>query len=390
MNFWRICTYGVAFSVLVFPLATALSNSSSSSVKKAGTLPSLPVVKKAPLTAVSVAPKIFKLNVSVSKPEDLKVRQGDTVIAGEIIADRVGDRARLNSAKKELEISLKKIDSNKIFVPSAPKNVPAVGSLPSAKFKEQEADILDAQMRVKEAQMSLDLHKRSLALQPPKETSELEQAKVAVSQAKNKLELQQRKTDAIAEMQLPEVVSEHETKVAEQLQSELVSREAEERVAAANLEAASLGAADKERQLLSDLDRAKSNLELIKSRLDTARERRQREEYEHELQLSQRAEQQNQAELAFSRQLQESQQQQREKDYQLAQVKSRMQEVDNQLAQLSTIKSPYSGVVRRIKYEGQNNQDLQVSVTLATGVVPVESPRTEGDRRPLAASPSKR
>lgn len=368
MDNWRFPIYIGAFLILGFPAAIALSNSSSSSGElRRGTLPSLPVPKKIAPSASSGVPKTFKLNISISKPEDLKVKQGETVISGQILADRVTDRNRLNSAKQELELSLKKIEGNIIFNPPKPKSVPPVGELPSSQFKEQEADILDAQIKVREAEIAVDLHKKSLSIQPPKETSELEQARAVVVAAKNKVDIQQRKIDAIATMTLPEAVSEHEARVAEQLQSELTSREAEERVAAANLEAASLGAAEKERQLLSDLDRAKSNLELIKARLDTAKEKRQREEYQHQLELAQRAEQQNQAEQAYSRQLMEAQAQEREKDYQLAEVKAKISQINNQLSELATVKAPYSGIVRRVKYEGQSNQNLNVTITIATG-----------------------
>ncbi len=389
MNSWRNFIYVVAFFILGFPAAIALSNSSSSSGEiKRGTLPSLPASKKIAPSASSGVPKTFKLNISVSKPEDLKVRQGETVISGQVLADRVADRNRLNLAKQELELSLKKIEGSIIFNPPKPKSVPSVASLPPSQFREQEADILDAQIKVREAQIAVDLHKRSLSIAPPKETSELEQVKAMVAAAKNKVDIQQRKIDAIATMTLPEAVSEHEAKVMEQLQTELTSREAEERVAAANLEAASLGAAEEERQLLADFDRAKSNLELVKARLDTAREKRQREEYQHQLELAQRAEQQNQAEQAYSRQLMEAQAQEREKDYQLSQVRAKIQDVNSQLAQLATIKSPYSGVVRRVKYEGQSNQDLKVTITIATGSSAVQFPRTEGDRIPGIAVPN--
>jgi len=294
MNNWRNFIYVVAFFILGFPAAIALSNSSSSSGElKGSTLPSLPASKKIVPSASAGIPRTFKLNISISKPEDLKVRQGETVISGQVLADRVADRNRLNLAKQELELSLKKIEGSIIFNPPQPKSVPSVASLPPSQFREQEADILDAQIKVREAQIAVDLHKRSLSIQPPKETSELEQARAVVVAAKNKVDIQQRKIDAIATMTLPEAVSEHEAKVMEQLQTELTSREAEERVAAANLEAASLGAAEEERQLLADFDRAKSNLELVKARLDTAREKRQREEYQHQLELAQRAEQQN-------------------------------------------------------------------------------------------------
>ncbi|MBE9103587.1 hypothetical protein IQ229_01085 [Nostoc cf. edaphicum LEGE 07299] len=165
-------------------------------------------------------------------------------------------------------------------------------------------------------------------------------------------------------MELPEAVGEHEAQILEQRQAEVQQAEAQERMAQAKLEAASLNAAEKERSLSASLQEARSALLVAQAQLKSAEDRRSYQEYEHSLALAKRIEEENQANQSYSRQLMETEAQKRDKDFQVAQVKGRIQEVDNRLAQLSTVKSPYSGQVRRIKYVGQKDKDLSVEVTL--------------------------
>ena len=309
-------------------------------------------------------PRLLKLELSVSQPKDLKVRQGDTVAAGDTIADRVDERAKLDAQRKELQLSLTQIEARQVPTPPTLKSVPSVKGLPPVSYAQERAAIEKAQVKVLEETAALDLQKRSLSVAPPQETAALEDAKVKTQAATRALEIQQRKIDAISQMELPEAVGEHEAQILEQRQAEVQQAEAQERMAQAKLETASLNAAEKERSLSASLQEARSALLVAQAQLKSAEDRRSYQEYEHSLALAKRIEEENQANQSYSRQLMETEAQKRDKDFQVAQVKGRIQEVDNRLAQLSTVKSPYSGQVRRIKYVGQKDKDLSVEVTL--------------------------
>lgn len=76
-------------------------------------------------------PKTLKLNLTISSPKDLKVREGDIVVAGEVIADRVEERSRLTTGLQALELEYKQLVTKTIPVPPSPVQVPALKSLPS-------------------------------------------------------------------------------------------------------------------------------------------------------------------------------------------------------------------------------------------------------------------
>jgi multidrug resistance efflux pump len=110
------------------------------------------------------------------------------------------------------------------------------------------------------------------------------------------------------------------------------------------------------------------------ARLQTKRDQRAYTEYEASVTAARQAEEKNQAAQNYSRQLQEGEQQQRDRSFQLAQITAKIAEVDNQLSSLSVVTSAYSGVVRRIKIQGQTNNNLSVELTLAVGGSPTAVP----------------
>jgi multidrug resistance efflux pump len=73
----------------------------------------------------------------------------------------------------------------------------------------------------------------------------------------------------------------------------------------------------------------------------------------------------NQARSNYERQLAEYQQRLGNREFQVAQVKAKLQEVDNAIASLATVKAPYSGTVRRVKWLGQSpDGSLTAKITL--------------------------
>jgi multidrug efflux pump subunit AcrA (membrane-fusion protein) len=93
-------------------------------------------------------------------------------------------------------------------------------------------------------------------------------------------------------------------------------------------------------------------------------------EYEYSLALAQRQEQENQQRLAYAEQLQRVEEQQRDRELQIAQLEAQLQDIHQQLAELSTVRSPYRGTIRRVKWLGQSDTRLTVEITLAIGSSP--------------------
>ncbi|MDX2241411.1 MAG: hypothetical protein NW224_12065 [Leptolyngbyaceae cyanobacterium bins.302] len=143
----------------------------------------------------------FKIRLSLTAPDDLKVKEGDVIIAGQIIADRVRDRTRLSFEKDSLtrEIGLlrKRLSSP----------LPGVKPLPKADFQEESARIETAR------QSALELIRQR--------------------------EQQQRKMDVLANLEpgeVPEEITAHEQVVLDEYQRQENQAQAEVQAAIGKLE----------------------------------------------------------------------------------------------------------------------------------------------------------
>ncbi len=93
-------------------------------------------------------PRSLKISLTLSNPDDLKIKSGQLVKAGEILSDRVGERRSLLERKKLLEISLEEV-SRTISAPTKPLQLPEMPQLPKADFTKE-------QVAIEKAKLSLD------------------------------------------------------------------------------------------------------------------------------------------------------------------------------------------------------------------------------------------
>lgn len=283
------------------------------------------------------SPKLHKMTLEISEPSDLKVKVGDAVSAAQIIADQDQERKRLTLKKEELRLAIARVESQKISPPQKsvdpekPKEVPELGQLPPFSTAEYEATISKTELELKRAQNTLDL--------------------------------KQRQIDYLRGLQgIDPAVLEHESTQMTELQTKL--------------------------------EVAQSELDLANGRLETAKNKRKQEEYQHSLNIARRVEEANQAKSFYQKQVTENQinyqrllstyeKEIRDKDYQLTQLKLQSSSIDDKLAQLAVIRSPYSGQIKRIKFTGQTDNKLNVELSLIVG----NSTRDRGSTSPSNSSP---
>lgn len=260
---------------------------------------------------VSTDPRILKFTLSLSEPDDLKVRQGDAVATGDVLADRSRERGQLMVQREKVKLSLQRIQAQRVLDPPPPLPVPPVAQLPGVSYRVEAA---------------------------------------AIAEIEDDIDLQKRKIDLLGTLppdQVPPAMREHEDRLLE--------------------------------QLYRDLEAAQANLK-------QAQEQRAYQEYEHSLAMARRAEEENQQRLAYTEQLQRVEQQKRDREFQIAQLEAQLQDTESKLADLSTVRSPYGGTIRRVKWLGQSDNRLTVEITLAvSGNSPAASPASVE-----SASPSPR
>ena len=308
----------------------------------------------------------LQLKLSVSSPQDLKVKQGDRVITGQVLADRVEERSHLTVQRQALNLSLKQIESRTIAPPPAPLPVPQVKQLPPISYAEEEAAIRAAAMNVQQAGRNFQVQQQSLKSEPLEESSAVASSAVEVQNQQRIVDNQKRKIDAVALLKnLPDSVMAHEQEVLKQKDATLQQAQANYKQAQAKLSAASVAQTEKLWQLAQSLEKARADQQLAIARLQTKKDQRAYTEYEASVTAARRTEERNQAEQSYSRQFQDAEQQRRERDFQVAQISTKIAEVDDKLQTLSTVTSPYSGVIKRLKVVGQNDRNLSVELILS-------------------------
>lgn len=332
------------------------------------------------------SPRQLQFSLSVSTPADLKVKEGDRIVPGQVLADRARERATLETSLKALQLSLEQIESATLPEPLSPANVPEIDRLPPISYAEEEAAIQSASLAVQQAQRAFELQQQHLQSAPIEETSGVDRALVEVQNRQRLLDNQKRKLEAVAVLKdLPKDVSLHEEEVLKQKQANLQQGQADLRLAQSKLSAATALGTQKLQQLSADLEKARAGVHLATAKLQTKKDGRAYAEYEASIAAARRTEEKNQAQGSHQEQLNQVRQQRRDKDFQIAQIAAKISEAQEKLAALSVITSPYAGVVKRLKIVGQNNQNLSVELVLAVGAA---SPSSFSNRNaPIAPSP---
>jgi multidrug efflux pump subunit AcrA (membrane-fusion protein) len=109
------------------------------------------------------SPRRLTVTVRVQEPEDLKVQEGDTIKAGQVIADRERERQRLTSQKQQLQLSLQRLQSSTITPPTPPRQVPAVKALPPISYSEHQAGIEKAKAAIAAVESEIETKNQEIA-----------------------------------------------------------------------------------------------------------------------------------------------------------------------------------------------------------------------------------
>ncbi len=267
-------------------------------------------------------PRNIKIELTLSYPQDLKVKPGDKISAGQVLSDRVSERNRLQAKKKQLQLSLEKLNLPLTPIPQ-PKPIPEIAELPPVSYAEEEA--------------AIKLHKQNLI------------------EANRVIALQQKKINFLKQLNA-KPATDKDSKASPLLRGTEGDRNIKlilehERANLKNLEAA--------RQS------AQIQLEVTQSKLTTAKEQRAYLEYQRQLEQTRRAIAVEQQQQAIQRQESERERLLAEREYSKTQIETQIQTLDYQIEQLSTVRAPYEGTIKKVKWTGQSDHNLTAVVTLS-------------------------
>ena len=209
---------------------------------------------------------------------------------------------------------LDRLKAASITPPAAPQKVPTVMALPPVSYLEHEAAV--------------------------------EKTKSAIASVESELELKQSEINYFTGVKnLDPIILEHERAKLKQLKQEHTA--------------------------------AVREYQLAMGKMQTAKSDRSYQEYQASINTARRVEEMNQARLNYQRQLSEYEQRLTDREFQTTQLIEKLNNVENAIATLAVIKSPYNGIVRRVKWLGQSaDGTLTAEVTLM-----VESDRDAARRK---------
>lgn len=108
-----------------------------------------------PETVEVSSPSRYTFRVRLSELADLKVKEGDAIDVGQVIADRSQDRDRLLVEKQRLELAITRLESHSVTPPLAPRPVPNNPALPSVNYDTYTVDIAQRITQLELAQQAI-------------------------------------------------------------------------------------------------------------------------------------------------------------------------------------------------------------------------------------------
>jgi DNA-binding protein H-NS len=307
-------------------------------------------------------PREIKIELTLTNPQELKVKPGEQLTPGQVLSDRTVERERLLNQRKQLELSLKKLDMpipsiNSLFAISPLRQLPKISyyseqaniNLKQQELRETQSAIAQQQEKIKQLQELLpkspeQTQQLSFIINPSSTLTERSFSHTPLSVSNLFVNRQSKSVtfEPLANLQPPSSSTQPQDSVA-------VIIEHEQAIL---------------KQLQDHQEKAQLQLQIAQSQLTAAQERRTQEEYQLHLEQHRRAIalQNQQLELERQRTIRAGQLQ--EQEYSKAQIQAKLQEVENAITQLSTVKAPYSGTVKKVKWKGQSDHTLLVELTL--------------------------
>ena len=323
--------------------------------------------------------KRLKIELDVSNPNDILVKEGQTVTANQLIADRQSERSTLTAQLQETNLSIEKLKAAPKVSQVPPAGVKTLTSLPpKTSYAEEQAQITAAAAKVSDLQRKYALAQAG-AEATLIETQKVRGSKIALKQAQEKIAIHQQKIDALSTLDdIDEAVKEHEKVKLRELNRSLIEAQTklDQEIATENIAKATRTShlAD----VRFEITGAQRELQLAKSRLATAIEKRKQLEFDYQVKGMEHTQQAQRIELERVKLQETSKLASHDREYQIAQLVLKKGQIQKQLATIGAIRSPSEGTIRRVKLVAQHGSLLRYEVAL------VYTPNTVKSTKPLS------
>jgi hypothetical protein len=309
--------------------------------------------------------KRLKIEIDVTSPGDLLVKEGQTVTANQLIADRQSERSTLTAQLQETNLSIERLKFAPKVLPIPPAEVKTLTSLPpKTSYGEEQAQIAAATAKIGDLERKYVLAQAAAKTTLP-ETEKVRGSKLEVKQAEEKIARHQQKIDALKTLEdIDQAVKDHEQVKLRELNRLLIeaTSKLEQDIATEGIAKATRSShlADAQFQITE----AQRDLQLARARLITATEKRRQIEFDYQTKQAERGEQVERLELERVKLMETSKLQVHDREYQVAQLMLKKAQVQKQLETIGVVRTPHQGTIRRVKLVAQHGNLLRYEVSL--------------------------
>jgi uncharacterized protein (DUF2249 family) len=338
--------------------------------------PSKPIDPVSENPARRTANKRLKIEIDVTTPDDLLVREGQTVAANQLIVDRQSERSTLSAQLQETKLSIEKLKTTPKVSQLPPAAVKRLNSLPpKTSYGEEQAQITAAVARIADLDQKYTLAQASAKF-TLLETEKVRGSKIAVRQIEEQIARHNQKIATLGTLEdIDQSVKDHEQAKLRELNRSLSEAQTklEQDVATEGIAKAARSSRLVDAQ--SEITAAQRDLQLARAKLITSTEKRQQLEYDYQIKDTERGEQVQRMELERVKLQETKQLQAHDRDYQIAQLVLKQRQIQKQLGTIGVVRTPHQGTIRRVKLVAQHGNLLRYEIALVYALTSKQSDR---------------
>lgn len=334
----------------------------------------------APIKPALKSAKRLKIQVDVTRTQDLKIREGQRVSTNQLIADyREPERIALKAELDRVKLSIEQLKLAPKVRPIPPAKVKSAQGFTKPSYAEEEAAIATAKSRLAGVQHKYHLvQKLSTATLP--ETVKVRSFVNAVRDLETAIRGQEKKIEALKtisiddraggesdklgeiDKQIDQPMQDHEHVALTKLHQSLM--EAKLRVT----EAGSIEQAARNKRLnlvaeaKLEITNAQRDLDTAHARLAAAVEKTEQVRADRQVAELDREDRLFRTELERIKQTEVANLQNHDREYQLAQLQLKKSQLQSQIREIKGILAPFDGTVRRVKLVAQQGNVLRYEV----------------------------
>ena len=315
--------------------------------------------------------KRLKIQVDVTRVEDLKVKEGQHVSINQLIADyRQPERAGLQAELDRVRLSIEQLKLAPKVKSIPPKQVKLAQGFSKPIYAEEEAAIASAKSRLAGVQHKYQLvQKLTTAILP--ETVKVRSFTNGVKEIEATIRIQEKKIEALksigaddaeSDKFIDQPMQDHERVALSKHQQSLMEAKLRVQEAYSIEQVARAKRLNLVAEARIEIDNAQRDVDTAHARLAAAVEKTKQVRSDRQVAEIDREDRVFRTELERIKMIEVANLQNHDKEYQLAQLQLKKVQLEKQIREIKGILAPFDGTVRRVKLIAQQGNVLRYEV----------------------------